>query len=158
MGIQIGARRKDFSNMLALTQASNIVDAALAAARELALRPVAIAVLDPGGHPIVLKREDHAGILRHEIAHAKAWGCLGMGQGGGILATHADRSPTFFVALSAISDGRIASSRGGVLIRDTTGSLLGAVGVSGDRPENDEKAAIAGIESVGLIADAGSAD
>jgi uncharacterized protein GlcG (DUF336 family) len=140
--------------VLSLTQASDIVDAVLVAARELALRPVAVTVLDPGGHPIVLKREDNAGILRHEIAHAKAWGCLGMGQGGGTLARHSDRSPTFFTALAAISDGRMASSRGGVLIRDSDGTLLGAVGVSGDRPDSDEKAATAGIETVGLIADA----
>ncbi|MDT5266590.1 MAG: hypothetical protein QOI90_3216 [Mycobacterium sp.] len=141
--------------MLSLTRASAIVDAVLATARELALRPVAVTVLDPGGHPIVLKREDQAGILRHDVAHAKAWGCLGMGQGGGTLARHADRSPTFFTALAAISGGRMASSRGGVLIRDSDGTLLGAVGVSGDRPDNDEAAATAGIESVGLIADAG---
>jgi uncharacterized protein GlcG (DUF336 family) len=49
----------------------------------------------------------------------------------------------------------MASSRGGVLIRDSDGTLLGAVGVSGDRPDNDEAAATAGIESVGLIADVG---
>ncbi|MDT5365510.1 MAG: hypothetical protein QOC69_7272, partial [Mycobacterium sp.] len=62
---------------------------------------------------------------------------------------------TFFTALAAISGGRMASSRGGVLIRDSDGTLLGAVGVSGDRPDNDEAAATAGIESVGLIADVG---
>jgi uncharacterized protein GlcG (DUF336 family) len=141
--------------MLSLQQASAIVDAALAAARELELRPLAVTVLDPGGHPIVLKREDDTGILRHDIAHAKAWGCLGMGHGGGRIARHAERTPTFFNALTVISDGRIASSRGGVLIRDAEGNLLGAIGVSGDNPDNDEKAALAGIASVDLVADAG---
>jgi uncharacterized protein GlcG (DUF336 family) len=141
--------------MLTLKQAAAIADAALAAARELELRPLAVTVLDPGGHPIVLKREDAAGILRHEIAHAKAWGCLGMGHGGGRIARHAERNPAFFTALTAISGGRIASSRGGVLIRDDQGNLLGAVGVSGDKPESDEKAALAGIASAGLVADAG---
>jgi uncharacterized protein GlcG (DUF336 family) len=141
--------------MLSLEQANTIVDAALAAARELGLRALTVTVLDPGGHPIVLKREDSSGILRSEIAHAKAWGCLGMGHGGGQIARHADRSPTFFTALTAISGGRIASSRGGVLIRDAEGTLLGAVGVSGDNPDNDEKAALAGIAKAGLVADAG---
>ncbi|MFF3573965.1 GlcG/HbpS family heme-binding protein [Nocardia jiangxiensis] len=140
---------------LTLEQASIIVDAALAAGRELDLRPLSVTVLDPGGHPIVLKREDNSGILRPEIAHAKAWGCLGMGHGGGRIARHAERSPEFFTALTAISDGRIASSRGGVLIRDAEGALLGAVGVSGDNPDNDEKAALAGIAKAGLVADAG---
>jgi uncharacterized protein GlcG (DUF336 family) len=67
--------------MLTLSQASDVVDAALNRARELELRPLTITVLDPGGHPLVVKREDGAGILRPQIAHAKAWGCLGTGAG-----------------------------------------------------------------------------
>jgi uncharacterized protein GlcG (DUF336 family) len=141
--------------MLSLNQASDIVDAALSKARELDLRPLTITVLDPGGHPIVVKREDGAGILRPQIAHAKAWGCLGTGSGGAAGARHATRDPAFFAALSTISEGRIASSRGGVLIRDAQGTLLGAIGVSGDRPENDETVAIAGVAKVSLVADAG---
>jgi uncharacterized protein GlcG (DUF336 family) len=141
--------------MLSLSQASEIVDAALGKARELQLRPLSVTVLDPGGHPIVVKREDGAGILRPQIAHAKAWGCLGTGSGGAVGARHATRDPAFFAALAAISEGRVASSRGGVLIRDGEGRLLGAAGVSGDRPENDEKVAVSGVESVGLVADAG---
>lgn len=141
--------------MLSLQQANAIVDAALATAREVEMRPLAVTVLDPGGHPIVLKRENDAGILRADIAHAKAWGCLGMGHGGVRIARQADRNPTFFGALTAISGGRVASSRGGVLIRDAEGALLGAIGVSGDIPDNDEKAAVAGITSIGLIADTG---
>jgi uncharacterized protein GlcG (DUF336 family) len=143
--------------MLSLNQASEIVDAALNKARELELRPLSITVLDPGGHPIVVKREDGAGILRPQIAHAKAWGCLGTGQGGAVGARHATRDPAFFAALASISEGRVASSRGGALIRDTDGTLLGAIGVSGDRPENDETVAIAGVDKVGLVADAGTA-
>ena len=38
---------------------------------------------------------------------------------------------------------------GGVLIRDTSGNIVGAVGVTGD-PDNDEELAIAAIEAVGL--------
>jgi uncharacterized protein GlcG (DUF336 family) len=141
--------------MLSLNQASDIVDAALSKARELDLRPLAVTVLDPGGHPIVVKREDGAGILRPQIAHAKAWGCLGTGHGGAAGARHATRDPAFFAALAAISEGRVASSRGGVLIRDADGTLLGAIGVSGDRPENDETVAVAGVAKVSLVADAG---
>ena len=142
---------------LTLSQASAIVDAALERARELDLRPLTVTVLDPGGHPVVVKREDGSGILRPQIAHAKAWGCLGTGSGGAVGARHAERDPAFFSALAAISEGRIASSRGGVLIRDKDGELLGSIGVSGDRPENDEAAAVFGVESGGLVADAGAA-
>lgn len=140
---------------LSLAQASDMVDAALSKARELKLRPLTVTVLDLGGHPIVVKREDGSGILRPQIAHAKAWGCLGTGHGGAAGARHATRDPAFFAALAAMSEGRVASSRGGVLIRDKEGTLLGSIGVSGDRPENDEACTLAGVESLSLIADAG---
>jgi uncharacterized protein GlcG (DUF336 family) len=143
------------SSTLTLEQASEIIDAALAKARELGLRPLAVTVLDPGGNPKVVKREDGAGILRPQIAHAKAWGCVGLGHGGAAGARHAPREPAFFSVLAAISEGRVASSRGGVLIRDKDGEVLGSVGVSGDRPENDETCAIFAVESLRLTADVG---
>jgi uncharacterized protein GlcG (DUF336 family) len=45
---------------------------------------------------------------------------------------------------------------GGVLIKDASGAIIGAVGISGDTSDNDEMAAVAGIESVGLIPDTGA--
>ena len=45
---------------------------------------------------------------------------------------------------------------GGVLIRNSDGAVLGAVGISGDISDNDEAAAVAAIESVGLVADTGT--
>jgi uncharacterized protein GlcG (DUF336 family) len=43
---------------------------------------------------------------------------------------------------------------GGVLVKAADGTLLGAVGVSGDTSDHDEEAALAGIESAGLVAQA----
>jgi len=45
---------------------------------------------------------------------------------------------------------------GDVLVRDVAGKLIGAVGVSGDNSDNDETAAVAGIEAAGLKADPGA--
>ena len=44
---------------------------------------------------------------------------------------------------------------GGVLVKNKKGEILGAVGISGDVSDNDEAAAIAGIEDAGFVADAG---
>jgi uncharacterized protein GlcG (DUF336 family) len=142
---------------LLLTQASRIVDVALEKGRERKCMPLTVAVLDAGGHLLALKREDDSGILRPQIAQAKAWGALGMGAGGRALAARAAAAPAFFAALTDISGGRIAPVPGGVLIRDKDGHILGAVGISGDLPDNDEACAISGIESVGLKADGGQA-
>lgn len=134
---------------LGLEAAGLIVDAALAEGRRRDLAPLAVAVLDAGGHLIVFKREDRAGILRFDIAFAKAWGALGMGFGTRELA---GRSPGFVNALAVMSGGRIAPSPGGVLVADRAGEILGAVGISGDTGENDEACALAGIAAVDLLA------
>jgi uncharacterized protein GlcG (DUF336 family) len=39
-----------------------------------------------------------------------------------------------------------------VLVKDETGTVVGCVGVSGDTSDNDELAAIAGIERASLVA------
>lgn len=140
---------------LDLAAASRIVDAALAQARELGLKPMTVAVLDAGGHLVAFKREDRSGILRPEIATGKAWGALGMGCGSRTLAERAASHPQFLTALTAASAGRVFPAAGGVLVRDAAGAILGAVGVSGDLPDQDERCAVQGIESAGLRPDVG---
>ena len=140
-----------------LHQAEGIVDAGLDRARELGLKPLTIAVLDAGGHLVAFKRQDRSGILRPDIARGKAWGALGMGLGGRALAQRAEMAPAFFTSLASVSHGRIIPVPGGVLIRTADGDIVGAVGISGDLPDNDETCAVFGIERVGLVADGGVA-
>src|SRR5215471_13889962 len=118
-------------SVLTLAQASIIVDAALKKGRASNLAPLAVAVLDNGGHLVAFKREDKAGILRFDIAFAKAWGALGMGFGSRMLASRAAKTPQFF-------------------------TMLGACGISGDTSDKDEMCAVAGIEAAGLKAEPGT--
>ena len=141
--------------VLTLEQASQIVDAGLARAAELKFRPMTLAVLDAGGHLVAFKRQDRSGILRPEIAQGKAWGALGMGHGGRDLARRAIEAPAFYAAIAATSQGRVIPVGGGVLIRDADGDIIGAVGASGDHPDNDEACAVYGVEQIGLVADGG---
>jgi uncharacterized protein GlcG (DUF336 family) len=67
--------------MLTLSQASAIVDHALAYARAHDLDPITIAALDARGCIVALKMEDGSGLMRPDIAAGKAWGALGMGFG-----------------------------------------------------------------------------
>ena len=140
---------------LTLDVASRIVDAALAAARGQSLQPLAVVVLDAGGHDVVLKREDGCGILRVDIARGKAWGALGMGLGSRDLGRRAEQNPRFFAALAATSGGRVIPNPGGVLIRDDDGHVVGAVGISGDTSDRDEACAVTGIQAAGFAADTG---
>jgi uncharacterized protein GlcG (DUF336 family) len=55
-----------------------------------------------------------------------------------------------------MSDGRVVPAAGGVLIRDSGGAVLGAVGISGDVSDKDEACALAGIAAAALVADPGA--
>ncbi len=143
---------------VSLKQATTIVDAALRKGRETACAPLAVAVLDSGGHLTAFAREDGAGIVRPQIAIAKAWGALGMGVGTRALAKRVaeqPQAPSFFAALGPVSEGRMVPVPGGVLIRDAGGAVIGAVGISGDTSDKDEACALAGIAAAGLTGDGG---
>jgi uncharacterized protein GlcG (DUF336 family) len=140
---------------LTLAQASTIVDAALKYGRDRNMKPMAVCVLDAGGHMLAFKREEVAGILRREIAEAKAWGVLGMGYGGREFVRRNQIRPTFYTALAVASEGRVMPVSGGILIRDSDGNVIGAVGVTGDTEDNDDACGLAGISAAGLIGDTG---
>ena len=141
---------------ITLDQASAVVDAALAAGREWGFEPLTVVVLDNGGHVVAAKREDGSGILRYELALGKAYGALGFGLGSRTLAGRAAKVPGFMMAASMAAQGRVVPAPGGVLIKTADGELLGAVGMSGDTGENDEKCALSGIAAAGLSADPGA--
>lgn len=137
---------------LSLDAAVRVIDGALARGAELGCAPLTVVVLDAGGHDLALKRQDGAGILRSDIARGKAWGALGMGFSSRELAERAQKVPTFFGALAAVSGGRLVPAAGGVLIYDEARNLLGAIGISGDTSDRDEDCAIRGITAAGLEA------
>ncbi len=140
---------------LMLALAATIVDAALAKGRAMKFEPLTVVVLDAGGHCVALKREDNSGILRVEIATGKAYGALGFGFGSRELFERSQKQPIFMTAMAAIAGGKFVPVPSGVLIRNATGDVIGAVGVSGDNSDNDEIAALAGIAAAGLTAQPG---
>lgn len=137
---------------ITLEQAREIVRATLSHGRAQAFGPLTVAVLDPGGQITLLEREDGSGILRPEIAIAKAWGALAMGLPSRGLADLAEARPGFFETIEHLADGRLIPAAGGCLIRDLDGQVIGAVGVTGDTSDNDEACALHGIAEAGLRA------
>jgi uncharacterized protein GlcG (DUF336 family) len=138
---------------LSLAKANAIIAAALSKAAELQLKPLGVAVLDAGGHLVAFQRQDGASFLRPQMASGKAFGALAVGSGSRALSKVAIARPHFFQGLSGVSGGKIVPVPGGVLVRAKSGEILGAVGISGDTSDNDEAAAIAGIEAAGFTAE-----
>jgi uncharacterized protein GlcG (DUF336 family) len=138
---------------LTLDLASTIVDTALATAKEMKLKPMSLAVLDAGGHLIAFKKQDNSSLMRFEIAFGKAWGAVGLGRSSNAIAKLAGDYPHFVTSLMSPSGGRIVPIQGGILVRSSSGEVLGAVGVSGDTSQNDEACAVAGVKAAGLEAE-----
>ena len=139
---------------LTLAQANKIVEVALAKAREMKIKPLAVAVLDQSGHVKSLQREDGASMFRFDVALGKAWASVAMGASSRALLKRAKDNPNFFITLAATAQGKFLPQTGGVLIRDASGRILGAAGASGGTGEEDETACAHGIEQAGLVPDA----
>jgi uncharacterized protein GlcG (DUF336 family) len=139
---------------LTLQQANQIIEGALAKAREMKLKPLGIVVLDEAGHLKAAQREDSASMFRIDVATGKAWAAVAMGASSRTLAARARDNPNFFVTLAATAGGKFLPQTGAVLIRNASGELLGAAGASGGTGEEDEAVCIHGIEHAGFVADA----
>ena len=137
---------------LSLDNARVIIAAARAHAREKDLQPLSVVVLDAGGHVTAFEREDGASNLRFQIAFGKAHGALALGIGSRAIMARAEQQPYFIAAVTSAVGGALVPVPGGVLVRDAAGSTIGAVGVTGDSSDNDESAAVAGIEAAGFTA------
>ena len=140
---------------LPLAVAQMILDAALAKVVEKKLKPMASTVLDARGCVKASLAQDGTSLMRNEIAFGKAYGALSLGIGSRAIFTRAQEQPYFVDAISTMTKGAMIPVPGGVLFHDASGALLGAVGISGDTSDNDEIAAVAGIEAAGLKANAG---
>jgi uncharacterized protein GlcG (DUF336 family) len=140
---------------LTLVAAQTIITAGLAEARAKKMKPLGIAVLDARGALKAYGAEEGTSLARAAIAEGKAYGALGMGLGSRTIAKMAAERP-HFIAAATHAVGKLIPVPGGVLIKDQTGKIIGAVGVSGDTSDNDEIAALAGIAAAKLVGDPGS--
>lgn len=137
---------------LNLETARTIIAGARAHASSVGFKPLTVVVLDAGGHVVAVEREDGSSMARFEIGYGKAHGALSLGMGSRSIMARAEQQPYFIASVTAAVGGALVPVPGGVLVRDDSGSLLGAVGVTGDTSDNDEAAAVAGIESAALTA------
>jgi uncharacterized protein GlcG (DUF336 family) len=136
--------------MLTLDHARGIIAGARSKGREMGLKPLSVVVLDAGGHVLAFEREDGASPGRFAIAHGKAYGAVMLGMPGSAQMARAEAQAYFMAAINGAFGGQVVPVPGGVLIKDSDGVTLGAVGVTGDTSEADADAALAGLAAVGL--------
>ena len=137
---------------ITLSQSRILIDAALSTGRALDLKPLSVVVLDPRAAMVAMMSEDGVSQMRARIAYGKANAAIGLGMGTRALMNRAEQQAYFIQAVNGVAGGDMVPVPGGVLIQNADGVLLGAVGISGDTSDNDEAAAVAGIEATGLTA------
>ncbi len=131
---------------LTLTAANGVIARAHAKAHELGIN-ITVAIVDEGGLLIALGRMDGAPPVSPQIAEAKAVGAAMLLRDGAGLAQLAQDRPAFFSVADRMVRVPLVPGLGSVPIK-TGGKVVGAVGVSGGRPEQDLECAEAGLSEL----------
>ncbi len=138
---------------LSLNEANTIIAKTFAAAKKHKCRPMSAIVLDAGGRVKAFQKEDGASMLRFEVCYGKAYASLALGRPSKLVLQKAHEKPQFMQSIDNLADYPLFLEGGGQPIRDKSGEVVGAVGVTGDVNEMDDICAIAGIHAAGLRAD-----
>ena len=104
----------------------------------------AIAVYDAGGHPVAVLRMDgnQPGVTEFAVQKAEAVASWHFSTAD--MAVSARQTPGF------ASAPHVVTVAGGIPIYSSAGEYIGAVGVSGEAPEDDTACGEAGIKAAGL--------
>jgi len=140
--------------MVSLEQARIIIAQTFKKGREMGFKPLSVVVLDAGGHVQAFEREDGAAPGRFAIAHGKAYGAVMLGMAGRAQMARAEAQAYFMTAVNGVFGGAVVPVPGGILLRDESGTVIGAVGITGDTSDNDVEAGLAGIAAAGLMGEA----
>jgi len=132
---------------LSFDEALRVTQAAHERARQIGIRVTAV-VVDEGGLLQSLGRMDGAPPLSAQIAESKAVGAALWHRDGASLAQVHQERPGFFQAVAHLVRMPIIPGLGSVLIR-REGAVLGAVGISGGKPEQDLDCAEHGLRALG---------
>jgi uncharacterized protein GlcG (DUF336 family) len=138
---------------ITMDQALSVILETFKAADAMKAHGLAAIVLDAGGRVKAFLKQDGASIMRFEIARGKAFTALAMHRSSRMVLQKAHEKPLFVETLREIVDGPIFLEAGAQLIRDETGEIMGALGVTGDVNEVDDLCALAGIRATGLKTD-----
>lgn len=138
---------------LSLDEANAMIGGAFAEAAKRKLRPLSAIVLDAGGRVKAFQKQDGCSLLRFEIAYGKAFASLGLGRPSRLVLQKAKDKPLFMESVINLADGPIFLEGGAQLVRDASGEVIGAIGLTGDTNQMDDACAIAGIHAAGMKTD-----
>ncbi len=125
-------------NTLDLKRACDLVCLAIEKARADYGKPVCVAVCDPAGFLLAFQRADGAPLRCIAIAQGKAYSAALMQTNTSLLLERLQREK---IELASFCDRRLTALPGGSVIKDAAGAIIGAIGVSGLAPSEDQQIA-----------------
>jgi uncharacterized protein GlcG (DUF336 family) len=131
--------------MITLEQARKAVDAAVAKSQELGVK-MNIAVVDAGTNLVAFNKMDDAWLGSIDISQKKARTARYFNMDTGIIGTLSQPGGSLYNIEH--SNGGLITFPGGVVIKDASGAIIGAIGVSGSTVEDDHAVASAGAAAV----------
>ena len=138
---------------ITLDEAVKIINETFAEAKRRNAYPLTAVLLDAGGRMKAALKQDGASLLRFEVSYGKAYAALAMGRESRQVLQKAKDKPLFMQSFLELADGPMFLEGGGQLVRDPSGEVIGAIGVTGDVNEMDDICAMEGIHAVGLKTD-----
>jgi len=122
-------------------QAEKGLKAAIEKAKSINI-PVSIAVVDPGGHLMALARLDSVyGVIDFALKKAKT--AVMFGIDSEVMGTVIAGADVHAYGMLNSNDG-LLTIPGGVVIKGSDGTIIGAIASSGGTPEQDKEIAVAG--------------
>jgi uncharacterized protein GlcG (DUF336 family) len=130
---------------ITLEQAEQLSEAAKAKAKEIGV-PMNIAIVDEGANLVSFHRMDNAWLGSVDISIRKAKTARYFDMNTGELGKLSQPGgPLFGIEHS---NGGLITFPGGVVLKDATGKIVGAIGVSGGSVEQDHEVASAGAATL----------
>ena len=126
--------------------AEKIGKTALAKAEELG-RPMSVSVVDESGRLVYYSRQNGAGFFTFDTSRAKAMAAASFKRSTMDITENKDQNPLLWYSLPSVVPAQALPSPGGVPIyRD--GRVIGALGMGGGSPDEDQECALAGAAAI----------
>lgn len=123
-------------SVLTLEAASSVILHALARAKEDFKRPICVAVCDPQGFLIAFSRMEGAPVRSIRISQGKAYSAARMGVTTEALLARIRKEE---IEIGYFCDPLLTALPGGSVLKDASGAVLGAIGVSGLTSTEDQQ-------------------
>lgn len=132
---------------MTLEMARKAAEAAHEASKQFS-KPMSVSVVDEAGRLVFYSRADGAGFFTFDTSRAKAMAAASFRRSTMDITEHKDQNPLLWYSLPSVMPAQALPSPGGVPIWKD-GHVVGAIGIGGGAPDEDDVCAIAGANAIG---------